>query len=169
MEEIPRITGALPGIDLTILLPPEALEAGAGLSGFPVLPPEISVGLVLTGKHSPKDADSLRESLESARERISSLTGGNAGFAKVGHMQGVDLRGFLKKTGYLCFLDGRGFNRYGDEPHVLRLVDATPFASAGKGGRKISIYIDLYKGKHYVWPAALITRSLSRQSKVGED
>ena len=157
-EEVSRIADALPGSHLTILLPPGALDSDAARDRLSALPSEVSVGLSLAGKDGPKNADDLMSSLERSRERLIALNAGGPPFAKVGLVHGVDLRGVLKRAGYACFLDGRGFNRFGDEPHVLRLLDATPVVSAGRGGRELALYIGLFKGKHYIWPVAAMAR-----------
>lgn len=164
-EDIAGIFGALRGSHLTILLPPTALHAGTGQDRPSPVPSGVSIGLNLTGEQSPRDAEGLRASLKACRDTITVLNRGEAGFVKVGYVQGVDLRGLLKQTGYACFLNGRGFNRFGDEPHLLRLLDVTPVVRAGKGWKGLSMCMDLFKGKHYVWPAVAVTGLIDRESK----
>jgi hypothetical protein len=157
-EEVQGIIEALPGAWYTILLPPEALKSSAGSERPAVLPPEVSMGLTLVGGHSPHGTDDLSARLEGSRDKIEALTRGKPGFARVGGLPGVDLRALLKKSGYACFLDGHGLNRFGDEPHMLRLLDVTPAVPAREPLKGLAMYIGLFKGKHYLWPVAAIKR-----------
>jgi hypothetical protein len=77
----------------------------------------------------------------------------------------MDLRGLLKQTSYTCFLDGSGFNRFGDEPHVLRLLDATGAVTGNRDGRRLAMYMGLFKGHYYLWPAAAAMRLAGKGSR----
>jgi len=70
----------------------------------------------------------------------------------------LDLRGLLKGTPYTCFLDGRGLNRFGDEPHLLRLLDATAVTESRRAMTSLPVYIGLFRGRYYLWPVAAMLR-----------
>ena len=165
IEDLVEIAAALPGFDITVLLPLRAAEDDTALSRVSGLPSGVSLGLSLVGRGGLEDAAGLKVLLGRFRERISGLTGSEPGFARVGPSPGIDLRRLLKQTTYTSFLDGSGFNRFGDEPHILRLLNATAAVSVYRGGKGLAMYVGLFKAKYYLWPAAAMMRLVGKGLK----
>jgi hypothetical protein len=146
--------------EITVLLPVAALDGPSGDSASPELPSRLSLGVSLSKTDLPDDESEVRKMLVALSERMSGLLGREARYARIPSSPGLELRGLLKGTSYVCFLDGRGFNRFGDEPHLLRLLDATPFETAGWRWLSLRVYVDLFKGRYYAWPPAALMRLL---------
>jgi hypothetical protein len=153
IRDLEEIAGALEGLEITVLLPPGIEEADIAKGMNAVPPTGVSLGVGVPAGDGSEDSQGLRTLLADFKRRVAARVGGGPIFARIGARPGVDLRKLLKETGYTCFLDGTGFNRYGDEPHMLRLLNATASVAAGKGGRGLAMYIGLFKAKHYLWPA----------------
>ncbi len=68
-----------------------------------------------------------------------------------------EIRRTARRSGYLCFFDGHGYNRFGDEPHLVRLLDLTKVIAEG-GGSRLWLCLQLFRGKFIFWPLAAIAR-----------
>ncbi len=165
MADLVEIATALPGLNITVLLPPEAGKDATACSRISELPPEVSLGLSLAANGGRCDYAGLMGLLGGFRESIAGFAGRKPCFARLGPVRSIDLRRLLKETAYACFLDGSGFNRFGDEPHLLRLLDATAFVTGESGVKGLAVYIGLYKGKYYLWPLAAMMWLAGSRSK----
>jgi hypothetical protein len=149
-EELARVLETGRELKATILLPPGALE-GTG-PDTPVVPPGTEVALDLRKVEPSSVADRvrvgshLRDFTQSLEERLNV----RARYAAANRGALTDPRATLTATGYDALLDGEGFNRYGDRPHLVRLLDLTGLVQRGKSRISILAAVELFKGK-YLW------------------
>jgi hypothetical protein len=155
--ELDGVRKALPDVELAVLLPPEAFESHSD-RGEKAATRSISLGVSLVGDPAARDAGQLKALLAHVRTRAIEATGCEPHYVRVDPGTSAGLRGSLKDTTYVCFLDGKGFNRFGDEADMLRLLDVTPIVEGPRAGAGLSAYIGLFAGKYYLWPSAAARR-----------
>lgn len=68
-----------------------------------------------------------------------------------------ELKNMALRSGYRCFFNGDGFNRFGDRPHLVRLLDATGIVNS-KNYRPCLYYaVQLFMGRFIFWPTAVLS------------
>ena len=153
-EELSAIEEALPGLHVVVLLPLGALETCEEPKKLGEVSSSISLGIDLVGGPEIHDAARFRNLIGSASAKAVALTGIEPRYVRVAPAPDIELRGVLRGTPYSCILNGRGFNRFGDEAHLLRLLDTTTIIEGRRAGKNLLTYVGLFKGKYYLWPVA---------------
>lgn len=98
----------------------------------------------------------LLDHLAEAKELGRKVFGKETECALVESYDSDQMRRTARRSGFLCFFNGKGYNRYGDEPHFIRLLDVTGIV-ARRSGFKLWLSVQLFKGKFIYWPLALAT------------
>jgi hypothetical protein len=154
-DRIAAYTGQMP---VTLFIGSGDLEAagrGSGGAGTGT-----GYGIRVVASRSENEEE-IQSHLEEALEKAVSVVGTRPEYAMVEGGARPDLDAVAKATGLAGFLDGVGFNRYGDEPHLIRILDVT-----WMGGRRLlgtinlAAHIALFKGGHYALPVAAIATFL---------
>jgi hypothetical protein len=158
MEDLRRIADHFRETEVTVLLPPEAFETSLDQADRFGVPTTISLGLSLVEARDLADTARLKSLLEHYGAKAAGPIDQLPKYVRVHPSLDVGLRGLLKGTAYRCFLDGRGFNRFGDEGHLLRLFDTTALLDSRPSIASLALYMGLFKGKYYLWPAAAVLR-----------
>jgi hypothetical protein len=156
LSDLDRTLPAVAGLNPTLLLPPEALDDAP--AGFV---PERRFDLGLTLRDRPRgevnDRVSLGRLLRGAADRSQAALATRMEYALIGETTNPDLRATLKATEYSAFFGGSGFNRYGDEAHLIRVLDAGPFISQGRAGEiAFRAYLAMFRGSYLAWPVAVL-------------
>ena len=161
LAQLGRAGSALPNIQFAGLLPP------AAVGGIPDsdLPAGVTMGLSLMGEPVPADPAGLLTLLERLRARSVEATGREPQYARTDFIGEGIPRGLLKKTSYKCFLDGTGFNRFGDRADMLRLLDTGPMMDGAAAASTISVYVGLFRGRYYLWPVAALLKLRNKGSE----
>lgn len=133
---------------LTILFPAEAIRK----QSFDriELPYRISPG-IFSEKPSPGIED-----LKEISRRGYWLFGKSIDCALIPDASQDDLKNMALRSGYRCFFDGDGFNRFGDRPHLVRLLDVTRILNSKKHAACLYHAVQLFMGRFIFWPAAVI-------------
>jgi hypothetical protein len=158
MPQLAEAGEALRGIEFTGLLPPAALEGCPGAPDRTGIPAGATLGLSLVGETNPGDSAGLLGVLERQRARSVEVTGCEPRYVRIEPSGDAGLRGLLKATSYTCFLNGGGFNRFGDQADMLRLLDTTAMTDSARAGSALSVYVGLFRGRYYLWPVAAFLR-----------
>ncbi len=132
---------------LTVMTSLEALQSG---SERVVLPYAITPAVRI------RSASDLLDQLDKAKRLGKAIFDKDIECALIESIGSEAMRRLARRSGYLCFFDGQGFNRFGDEPHLVRLLDLTRLFAEGSGF-KIWVSIQLFKGRFAFWPLAVIT------------
>jgi hypothetical protein len=150
VAQLGRARTALPDTEFAGLVPPTALEGGPA-SGFPA---GVTMGLSLIGETVSPDGAGLPGLLQHLRIRSLEAIGCEPEYVRIASAGEAIPRGILKNTSYKCFLNGTGFNRFGDRPDILRLIDTGPIMGRARAASTIAAYVGLFRGRYYLWPAA---------------
>lgn len=156
-------------INITILLPAEVFDDGldegrqvlADLGGHAEekrLPDSIEIGAALApGRTSPERlTDALRHFADGARLHL----GMSPVCAATGQETMADPKSLAEASGYRCFLGGTGYNRFGDTPYLVRLLDISPVLRHGRQTRlNIEVYTGMFKGGYIWWPVAALLKA----------
>jgi hypothetical protein len=116
------------------------------------LPEHVALGTTVEGV--PEPAQVLRD----LADRSEKLLGKRCEFALVERGVSADLSTLVTRSGYVALLDGTGYNRFGDESNLVRVIDATGLAGGKAVVRALRLWLLLYKGSYIVWPAIAIGR-----------
>jgi hypothetical protein len=147
----------------TFLLPWTAFDACDVKSPLMVLPEDVGLGIVIGGRTGtgPTDSTHLKQCLVSVAERSLEVVGRKVEYLLIETPLPSDSRGVLKASGYTSVLDGKGYNRYGDEGHLIRVIDVTDLMAAGMRVHPVlSAYLSLYKGAYLAWPVVAVDRMI---------
>jgi hypothetical protein len=167
IEEVFRAVEGLAAMDFTALLPPGAFEGGREADARRAIPERVSLGLSLVGETRPPGGGEIQKVLEEFQSRSIDRTGRRPRYARVDASWDIDLRRILKNSSYACFLDGRGYNRFGDEAHVLRLLDTAAVERESDARAALPTYVGLFSGRYWVWPVAAFLRLAGSRRKGG--
>ena len=161
-EQLRRVIARAQELTPTVLVTAGMLEASTDQGDMPVLPDDLALGVSLSWPSAQEPAtgsERLKGRLQSLGERAAAILGRRPEFARIDAPDDLDLRGLLKSVGYVCFLDGRGFNRFGDEPHMIRLLNISGLGKSEAAIRRnILLRLRLFKGSYLSWPIAAISR-----------
>ncbi len=138
---------------VTSLLTPAVLDKGTPVS-FGALPEKVSLAVVLE-----QGKDVLRR-LEARAKIAEDMAGRRPDYALTGKHMGSDAGQILRSSGLRSFLDGNGYNRFGDESHAVRLMDVSSLTTGKASGLGLRLYIALYKGRYLAWPLVAVGRLL---------
>ncbi len=154
-EEFDEIISAAGDTAITAVLTPDVLREFESQSVRRDLPETISLGTVVSGH------EEIEHQLTSFAELAKKVLGRQPEYAVVEGAADWELRTALKSTGYTSFLGGGSYNRFGDENHLVRLMDVSSLL-AGKSvrGPRIALSIALFKGTYIVWPLAAVCRKV---------
>jgi hypothetical protein len=161
LADLAAIGGSCEGLQLTVLVPFEALKkAGTDCSdgengrspGFD-LPGSVSLGVSFGEGCDP--AECLGRAAQAGLHLLAKQPA-YAMFADVG----PDVKGLLREHGYTCVLDGSGFNRFGDEAYSVRLCEVTVLGRAKAPIFGLLLYIAMFRGAYTGWPLAAAGRLL---------
>jgi hypothetical protein len=158
MPELEAVVEALGETRLALLLPPEALVGDWRQLAESEIPAGVSLGVSFKSSTQPEDAGGLLDLLKDLGARSTAAGGHDLRYVRLKETGAIELRGLLRDTPYRCFLDGKGFNRFGDEPDMLRLIDTSAIMASRRVGANLSLYVDLFKGRYYVWPVVALLR-----------
>ncbi|MGQ9810476.1 MAG: hypothetical protein ACUVQ7_03940 [bacterium] len=133
---------------ITVLIPSEAIMAGSDRS----LQLPYSVILGVTAKHK----SSIIEDLKEVRRKGEMSFGKPVECALISNADDENLKNLSLRSGYLCFFDGKGFNRFGDRPHLVRLLDVTKVIKSKRYRSNIYLSTQLFMGRFILWPFAFM-------------
>jgi hypothetical protein len=137
------------GLKLTVIMPPGAFGPEAG-EMIGALPEDVTLGTIAgTGREA---AGELRRLADRSEEILSK----RCEYAVPAAATGAGLRELLRASGYVSLLGGEGYNRSGDESHLVGLIDVSAIVRARRGVRVLGLWIALYRGGYGVWPALAI-------------
>ncbi len=165
-EDLASLAGSL---DLTILLPPRAFENTEGESkqdtvdagGHPGrrrLPDSVEIGAALGLDRIPPER--LTAALRHFAQRAERHLGKNPVCAATGQGTMADPRSLAEAGGYTCFLGGGGYNRFGDTPYLVGLLDISPVLRLrGQTALNMRIYTGMFKGGYVWWPVAALLKA----------
>jgi hypothetical protein len=139
------------GLKVTVLMPPEAFGPRVGKM-IGALPEDVT--LATTTEGGPEAAAGLRRLADRSEE----LLGRRCEYAMLTGGVGSGSREVLKASGYVSLLGNGGYNRFGDESHLVSLIDMSRILTGRHGIRALRLWIALYKGGYGVWPALAIGR-----------
>jgi hypothetical protein len=168
-EDLDQVLRAAGDTELTVVLPLRLLESQGSELAPHGLPESVTLGTIFT---VPEDAAAIEQSIDRYLRDFTDLAVQSLGkkpeFALVEGCSHADLRPILRSSGYTCFLDGSGFNRFGDEGHLLRLIDVSSLLGRGAArGLRVVLYMTMFKGTYFVWPLAAIWHLLEARRKGG--
>lgn len=159
LADLAAIAGSSEALRLTVLLPFEVVkEAGTrhsnGENGRRPrfnLPGSVSLGVSFgEGCHTA-------ECLGQAAQACLGLLAKQPEYAMFAG-GGPDVRRLLKEHGYMCVLDGSGYNRFGDEAYAVRLCEVTALGRAKAPIFGLLLYIAMFRGAYTGWPLAAAGR-----------
>jgi hypothetical protein len=161
VEQLKKAIGSAQQLTPTILVTADMLEDSGNQADMPALPEDAALGVSLRqlGDQDPIDREELQQRLRALSDRAAGTLGRRLEFARIEAPDDADLRGLLKSVGYTSFLDGQGYNRFGDEPHMIRLMNISGLgASEARIRRSILVNLRLFKGSYLSWPVAALGR-----------
>jgi hypothetical protein len=162
-EELGEVLSSVGAEDVTVVLDLDVLEACEGRHRLPDLPETVTLGAVISGSEEAgaPGLERTEQELTSFADLATKILGKKPEYAVVEGCAASDIRVLLKATGYTCFLDGLGYNRFGDESHALRLMDVSHLlAGASLRGLRIMLHVAMFKGAYIVWPLAAVCNIL---------
>jgi hypothetical protein len=156
LAAIGGLVDLMDGLNATLVLPLDALrsEDKHPADGLKKIPSSVRLAPLLK---PGQDAD---RGLKEAAGLILNLTGRSPECVLMPTEGDSDVRRILKANGYECVLDGKGFNRFGDDPYMIRLFDVTTLAGARAAALGLLLYISLFRGTYVVWPLTAIAHLL---------
>jgi hypothetical protein len=161
LEEARTLVTRVGGLKVMMLLPPQAAAMTGGESADSGLPPNVEVGVTFANPPESDDERDLEQALKAFALRASKNLGRDPVCARIRGTSGVDLRRVLKTTGYSCFLDGSGYNRFGDEPHLVRILDITPILRLRRmRDLNVALSVGMFRGGYFWWPVAALAKVL---------
>ena len=163
LQEAREFVTHVGGASVTVLMPPKAVTMSGSAFADSGFPRNVEVGVTLADRLDPDDERGLEEALRAFTGQTSRSLGRDPICARISGTPDIDLRRVLKATGYSCFLDGTGYNRFGDEPHLVRLLDVTPILRLRRmRGLHMAVYVGMFRGGYFWWPVAALARALGR-------
>ncbi len=137
-KELPHITVLLPSKEITTAS--QSLE----------LPYSVIPGVVAEA------SSSIIEDLKEIGKRGQTILGKPISCGLISGVDQESLKNLALRSGYLCFFDGNGYNRFGDQPHLVRLIDVTNAVKSDRYKWNIYLSVQLFMGRFIVWPIAVI-------------
>jgi hypothetical protein len=162
IEEVGPVVAAAGNLSLTVILPAEAFRSTGDLCS-PDLPAHVAVGTTAEGASDPARA------LRALADASENLLGRRCEYALELAPLSTDLRALVKDAGYVSLLDGRGYNRFGDEAHLIRVMDVSSLVGSRCAVALLKAWISLYKGTYIVWPAIAVGRLFGACEPGSED
>lgn len=161
LENLSCILASAGGMRLTVILPLKAFEQGEpGKAFHEDLPDSVGLGTALGEglDRTPPDQGQIVRHLQTFAETSARLLGKRPEYVVAPQGWQIDFRGILKAAGYMCFLDGKGYNRFGDEAYLIRIMDVSRLVGWGWARRlDLSIHLDMFKGTFIGWPLAALS------------
>jgi len=171
IEEAEGLASLAGDIKVTILLPARAFENtqgeskqdtvdGGGYTGKRRLPDSIEIGAALgLDRISP---ERLTAALRHFAQRAERRLGKSPVCAAIGQGTMTDPRSLAEAGGYTCFLGGGGYNRFGDTPYLVGLLDISPVLRLRRQtGLNMRIYTGMFKGEYFWWPVAALLKAFA--------
>jgi hypothetical protein len=166
-EELADILAAAGETSITVVLPLEALRNRGGGAAYRELPETAALGTVWTASQDVRDQGQqvTEEYLRAFGDLGARLLGKKPEYALLEGCSHIDLRALLRTSGYTCFLDGEGYNRFGDESHVMRVMDVSCLVRRRTARQfRVMLYMSMFKGTYIGWPLLAIWRMFKARS-----
>jgi hypothetical protein len=166
LDDIGAVVDHVGESPITLVLEESAL-GGKTVGRTYRVPDQVAVGVSISGR-GEKGVKQTEARLTTAQRAIASILGRKIEYALLEDSVDIDLKRLCKSTGITAFLNGKGFNRHGDEAHLIRLMDVTGLVNH----RTLSLanlraHLSLFKGSYYVWPAAAMVTLLAGKPAGG--
>ncbi len=171
IEEAETLASLAGDIKVTILLPARAFENAQGESkqdtadaggyaGKRRLADSVEIGAALgLDRTSP---ERLTAALRHFAQRAERHLGKSPVCAATGQGIMADPRSLAEAGGYTCSLGGGGYNRFGDTPYLVGLLDISPVLRHGRAtGLNVRIYTEMFKGGYIWWPVAALLKAFA--------
>jgi hypothetical protein len=168
LEQLGSVLGSTEDLNPTYLLPSGILDECVEDASAFKLSQDVGLGITFEEAQGglPREIADLERTLRSFAEESSRLLGRRPEYARVAISPSVDAQALVSTAGYECLFDGKGYNRFGDESYLVRVMDVSALIMQRVAVRaRVATYLALFRGKYIHWPVEAVTGITCRSAR----